>query len=105
VCDAARAAPAAASQLGEAHAVLRGTLKSLAVRLSSGLLERLRVLVAGDVGAPAEELRNAQQARGDLQAALSAALADLARVQSCGQDVAVWLDAAAHQAAALRPDQ
>jgi hypothetical protein len=64
------------------------------------------VLVAGDVGAPAEELRHAQQARGDLQAALSAALADLGRVQSCGQDMAVWLDAAMHQAQALRaPDQ
>ena len=102
LCETARPAQAAAYGWAESQGALRGTFRQLAVRLGGGLLERLKVLVAGDVSAPTDEMRHAQQARGELQGALSGALTDLTRAQGAGEDLLVWLEALTHRMAMLR---
>jgi len=101
LCDSARPAQGTAFQLAENQGALAGTLRGLAAKLRGGLLERLRVLVMGDVDAPGAELREAQQARAELQSALADAIAAAMRVQASCQDLAVWLHSIERDCAAL----
>ncbi|TFZ08391.1 hypothetical protein [Ramlibacter humi] len=103
LCDAARPLQASAYELAEAHTELLGTMRKLAARLKGGLLERLRALVTGEMGSPADELRQAQQARSELQSGLSEAISEVQRVQSCSQDLLVWLKAVEHEAQSVIP--
>lgn len=105
MCESTRPAQSAAYQLAECQSALRSALGDLTARLRGGLLERLRVLVSGDVDAPAAELREAQQARAELQSALAEAIAATMRVQACCQDLGVWLGSIESECAALVPAQ